>query len=435
MQTENLKRAIMSNAGYKEAFNSGKSLKPSKIDDFEETFSKESWVVKVTRGDSKHAGTMVFPRGSGQQIRGILFGSARPSLLIFDDLEDKETINNEEIRAARWTWFNGDAMKTIDRYSPDNYQVVYIDTVKHQDCMLLKLMESSDWTTLNLSACDENYKTLAPSYMTQVDLDELIRVAEEDGTDDVFAMEYMNEPISRKKASFKKEYFKSYAESDLKLAENPNIESVVILDPGKTVSNASDRTAIVCWGLDMSNGRKYVRDVDNGLFLPDEMYSRLFDMAVRNNARVIGYEKTGLNEFITTPLEEAMLRAGHQFELIPLNARQGQGEYSGKGKGKIGRIASLISYYRRGEIWHNEACCGPLEYQLLSFPKSRFWDVMDAAAYIVEMISLGGRLYCPAYKGGEDTIVKFSTKCTSENEYAALERQYEPVLEDAWMCA
>ena len=55
--------------------------------------------------------------------------------------------------------------------------------------------------------------------------------------------------------------------------------------------------------------------------------------------------------------------------------------------GKAGRVAALAPYYRQGLVWHNSHSCRALEEQLLSFPHSRKWDVMDAAAYAVYVMS------------------------------------------------
>jgi len=60
-----------------------------------------------------------------------------------------------------------------------------------------------------------------------------------------------------------------------------------------------------------------------------------------------------------------------------LQARKGIGE-----SGKIARIRTLAPNYRMGYMYHNKANCGNLEGQLLSFPKSKLWDIMDGAAYI-----------------------------------------------------
>jgi len=91
-----------------------------------------------------------------------------------------------------------------------------------------------------------------------------------------------------------------------------------------------------------------------------------------------------------------MLEKGYNFELVPLKARSGGGtEFSGHYGGKKGRIASMVPYYRKGQVYHNLAGCGALETQLMSFPKSKNWDIMDSAAYFVEMLDIGGRYWLP----------------------------------------
>jgi hypothetical protein len=42
-------------------------------------------------------------------------------------------------------------------------------------------------------------------------------------------------------------------------------------------------------------------------------------------------------------------------------------------------------------VYHNPTCCGPLEAQLMSYPRSKYLDVMDVFSYIVEMLELGER--------------------------------------------
>jgi len=115
------------------------------------------------------------------------------------------------------------------------------------------------------------------------------------------------------------------------------------------------------------------------------------------NARAVGVEVTSLNEFIVQPIKNEMSKRGQFFELIELKAR---------GK-KEERIASLVPYYRQGYIYHNSACCGGLEAQLLGFPRSKMWDIMDAAAYVIEMLELGDRYFdSPEEENSEDEFAE-----------------------------
>ncbi|MCK9576860.1 MAG: hypothetical protein M0R51_13225, partial [Clostridia bacterium] len=133
--------------------------------------------------------------------------------------------------------------------------------------------------------------------------------------------------------------------------------------------------------------RYYVRDIVSGKFYPDELYSEMFGMAARLNAKVIGVEETSLNEFIKQPIKNYMHSSGSFYQLIWLTPRGGER--------KAGRIKHLVPLYRQGQIYHNMSCCGGLEAQLLSFPRSKKWDIMDMLAYLVPMLEIGERYFAP----------------------------------------
>jgi hypothetical protein len=59
-----------------------------------------------------------------------------------------------------------------------------------------------------------------------------------------------------------------------------------------------------------------------------------------------------------------------------------------------------------------------LEQQLLMFPRSALWDLMDAEAYIIEMLELGERYFSPP---------DFNT-ADDEAEYKEL--NYENLIDD-----
>jgi len=122
---------------------------------------------------------------------------------------------------------------------------------------------------------------------------------------------------------------------------------------------------------------------------PDEIYDALFGMAIMLGAKVIGIEETSLNEFIRQPIKNEMFKRGTFFELVWLKARGGMK--------KEQRIKELVPYYRGGYIYHNASCANTkkLEQQLLMFPRSALWDLMDAEAYIIEMLELGERYFSP----------------------------------------
>lgn len=388
MQTENIKLSLVSDEGLSEMFGDIR-VNDGNINLGKLNFSKKAWVA--------NGFNIVVPRGGGQQIRGLKWIRYRPDLFIFDDLEDDEEIENEENRKKLKQWFYGAAIKARPMSATADWRMIYIDTIKHEDALIVELLGSKHWESLELSICDSNYKTLAPDFKPQVELDAELEDHREQHIMDVFAREYMSQPISKEDAAFKGEYFRYYNEDDedfKELLNSGRILSILLVDPAKTAKLANAESGLVIWGIDWKTGTMYVRDVRGEHFHPDQLYAAAFEMAGFYNVVAIGLEVTSLNEFITYPFRDYMLRDGRHYEVVELKARRGEGEYSGRGKGKIGRVASLVSYYRRGLVIHNKANCGPLEQQLLSFPRAKRWDVMDAAAYVVEMLEKG-MIYFP----------------------------------------
>jgi len=322
LQAENLKRELVSNTTVGELFGDIKS----------DQWSKDQWIA--------NGETMIMPRGSGQQVRGLLHGNYRPDLIVLDDLEDAESVKSEEQRKKLKEWFYADVCNSVNRSRKD-WKIVVIGTILHEDSLLVNLLESPDWHSVQLSICDDHYNSNWEDFMTSEDVKQLAESYRTSGMLDVFYREYRNMPISTEDAVFKSDYFKYYEEVELR--KNKKIENLLILDPAKTVKMHSAESAIVGIGIDVESNAIYVRDIVSKMMHPDEIYDELFAMAQRLNVRVIGIEVTSLHEFITYPLKNEMVRRGLNYELIELHARGG----SNIEKGKAQRIASLAPFYRQ----------------------------------------------------------------------------------------
>jgi DNA-binding LytR/AlgR family response regulator len=192
------------------------------------------------------------------------------------------------------------------------------------------------------------------------------------------------------------------------------IENLVLVDAAIPVKIHSAHSAIVGVGIDTKSHAIYVRDIDAGMMYPDDLYQRTINMIQRLKARALGVEVTSLNEFITQPFKNELSRQGVLWcEFVELKARGGLASGS-----KENRIRALVPYYRQGLIYHNPTACHGLEAQLLAFPRSKRWDIMDALAYIIEMLDIGDRFFEPP----EDT--------DDEKMFEELARSDEPVLTD-----
>lgn len=419
LQTENLRRELVTNKMVKQCFGPFRH-RGVKRNEFDEVFSKKAWVAYDA---------MVWPRGAGQQVRGVLFKNDRPGLIIVDDLEDPDQIENDDIRNGWHQWLYADVIKSFPRFH-QNWKIVYIDTLKHEDSTLQKLLDSKEWKSVRLEGCDDNFEATAPEFMSTEDIKKEWQEHCEAGQEDVFFREVRNLPISTKDSAFQRKYFQYYnitvehsyrEEKDLKLTDaevqmDRDIETVCILDPAKTVKIHSAESAIIGVGIDLAKARLFVRDVVSEKMYPDEIYDELFGMGLRLGAKVLGIEVTSLNEFIKQPVKSEMFRrstkGGKFFELIWLTPRGGD-------KKQL-RIKELVPWYRQGYIYHNARCANiqALEAQLLMFPRSKLWDIMDALAYIIYMMEQGERYFVPPDEDPNDI----------EAEYQQLVDDYEDPL-------
>ena len=370
MQSENLKRELTTNHIIRSIFGPIKSSVPS------DAFTKDMWVTE--------GGTLVFPRGTGQQVRGILHNDERPDLIIGDDLEDSESVRSEDQRKKLKEWWFADVLGSTSRFRK-NWKIVVIGTLLHEDSLLANLMDDPNWVHLNIDICDDNYNSLWPDFMSNEDIRKLAETYRAQGLLDTFFREYRNKAISTEDATFLQSYFKYYDEGESNLSKSKAIENVVIIDPAKTTKLHSAHSAVVGVGINLGANRIYLRDVSAGMFHPDKLYDEAIKMAQRIKANVIAIEVTSLNEFITYPLRNELMRRGIEIELVELHARAK----------KEDRIAGLVPFYRRGLVYHNKAVSTPLEEQLLSFPRAKRFDIMDAFAYIVELLEQGERYFYP----------------------------------------
>ncbi len=344
-------------------------------------FTKEQWVTS--------SGTMVMPRGAGQAVRGLLFNNDRPDLFLLDDLEDDESVMSELQRMKMQQYLYDAVLNAVD-YKEDNWRVILIGTLLHEASLLaiiedeyhkcIKAGRKPPWHVINLSICDEKYKSYWPEAYSDTWIQEKLQEYAAMGMLDSFAREFMGLPVSSD-SNFKKSYFQRYNEAELSEDIRKRLINIVLLDPAKTVTSTSCESAIVVWGVDPIGQSYYLRDIVSGRHHPDEVVDFALDAAMRWGAKVLGVEVTSLNEWITYPIINEMVRTNRNIQLLELKAR---------GK-KEDRSGAMLPYYRRKQVFHNQAIADLIEIPLLSWPRCKKWDTIDAMSYLPEALKLGDR--------------------------------------------
>ena len=408
-QSENIKDMLLTNDAIKELWGDQQSNE----------WAIERWTMK----NKCH----FFPRGYGQQLHGMNHRGNRPDLFIIDDVEDPFHMDSDDYRAKVSRWFWQSLYGCLDQ-SRDDWRIVIIGTMSHQDCILARIMKDEKqlaaegkppaWNVVHLALCDEAFNSTDENYMGTEAVKAMADKFRRAGELDSFYRQYMNIPIADENKIFRDEHFKYYDEHDLP----KTLEHFVIMDPAKTAKLTSADTAIVGVSFDYSSGYYYIRDIVHGKMHPDEMHARAIEMAMRLKAWGIGVEITGLNEHVTSPLKnEIIRRTGGKLKVIELHAR-------GKKEDRIKH--SLGALYRQGLVFHNKANSAVLENQLRFFPNSDLIDVADAVSYISEIIEKGDRYFDP--KETAEEIAKDYEDLNSEWEGRPVKRDE---FGDGWLDA
>lgn len=398
-------------------------------------WAEEKGEIELIDGTGK-AFCFIQAKGAGNQIRGLKWGKHRPGLFLVDDLEDKEEAKSEQNRAKLKKWFFGDLMGAMDNSDASDSRLVMIGTIVHQDSLLSNLIDEKaefefdnpddeeaqeafkntkeTFHTVRLEACNDQFESVWPEFISTESIRNRAEAYRRRGLLDIFYMEFRNIVIAGEEATFQQSMFRYYAESSKEFRielKTQQIENVVIIDPAKTANTSSAFTAIVGVGFNSISNRIYFRDCLNKRLKPDEIFKEAVDMALRLKTHVIGVEVTGLDNFITYPFRQYITTRNVFIEIVEIKAI----------KDKDLRIGGLAPFYRANQIYHNEDIHvrGPLESQLLSFPYSKFRDVMDCFANIVKMFDLGNRNFSTTQMYDEKSGLALSI----EDEYEMLRIQ------------
>lgn len=109
-------------------------------------------------------------RGRGGQVRGLNILGQRPDCILFDDVEDKESVKTAEQREKARDWLYSDVMPALPAMDP-NATIFGLGTILHQEALLMVLRLDPDWTTCIFGAIDRDGDPLWEDNMSLADLE------------------------------------------------------------------------------------------------------------------------------------------------------------------------------------------------------------------------------------------------------------------------
>lgn len=321
-------------------------------------------------------------RGAGQQVRGLIWRSRRPQVIIFDDMEStKSTKDIESTNALKkkiYTDFF--PLPDITKY----FRRIYLGTVSRDFSLISLLLSSGDWKKVIAAIVDEQGKTLAPLSYPQDLIDSIRRNYEELGELESFYQEYAMKTVSETKV-FDAGKVKFFDERSIDF-ENGDYITLVLADIARTVKTTSSYTCLVVISVNVLNGDVFLRDELLARLQPSEIHQNAILMCEQWKADALGVETQGLEQHLLEPLRNAILLSGITIILFKLKT-------SMKANSKDYRIRALQPLYKKGRIFHSlslpvksQTGSGTIFEQLANYPNVSLVDGIDCLSHILPVL-------------------------------------------------
>lgn len=351
MQMENIKRELESNELIRAVFG---ELRPKRDD-------PGRWAQDAFETTT---GMAMAARGRGGQIRGLKHGPHRPKKIIFDDLEDKESVSTEEQRKKTRTWFYGDVMPALPELDAEA-TIIGLGTLLHQDALLTYLERDPQWTVVKFGVRDRQGAWVWPENINQQKYDVKRRSAVLAGELSTFIMEYDNKFQSEESAKFRQDMF-TYAEPP----HRSELQVAVYCDPAIGEGPSADKFVVCAVGIE-PRGTIWVLDMFSGRGLsPREQVDKYFEFLLRWRPQKAGIESNAYQKALVHLVREEMFRKKFYMEITPVRNATAKNQ----------RINGILQpRYAAGYVRHVRRF-GDLESQLIDFPNGKHDDAPDAVA-------------------------------------------------------
>lgn len=325
-------------------------------------------------------GIMVGAVGRGGQIRGFGKRAKRPGKIVFDDIEDEESVQSDTQRKKDSSWFFNAAMPAIRKGG----RIFAIGTLLHTDAILNKLIKSSMFTAVRFGAIDRQGLALWSFMLDLEGVEEKKRAAAEVGELPGFFMEYMSEVRTDESRMFPESkiiYLHKGIENFIGIAE--------ALDPAISDDRKADMCAFAVVGIE-AGGQNHVLDFHGQVGMdPFDIVDKYFELHFKWLAHLTpdrakhGIEAIAFQRALVSLVRADMFKRSRihgssaYFEIEPI--------FHGK-IGKVVRIKGILKpkihagYLTFEERWPD------LHNQLTEFPNAKLKDGPDVVAMAVRLL-------------------------------------------------
>jgi predicted phage terminase large subunit-like protein len=350
-------------------------------------FEKEAETELIGRFRDGHKFRVVC-KGALQRMRGLKWERKRPDHVIFDDLEDDEIVLNDQRRDKFRRWFYG-AVRPIVK---SGGKIRGAGTIIHIDSLLNRMMpppRSADtyddgirvhskvkrgWTSLLYRAHTPEFdQILWPEMFTREKLESIRADFADMGMLDVYAQEYLNNPIDESTAKFRRQDFLPMSESDHSRKMHYYVGGDLAIGDLKQ----SAYTVFVVGGVDSDNKLNIV-DVRRGRWDGPEIVEEMFNIHMRYQPDIFKVEEENIMRGIGGFLFDEMERRNLWINL----------DTERPVKDKDQRATGIAAMMRMGRVkFDKEADWYPdFEDEVAMFPRNPRKDQVDAFAWLGTLV-------------------------------------------------
>ena len=317
----------------------------------------------------------IIAKGAEQKLRGMLAGyGKRPDLVIIDDLLNEELVANKDRRDKLRRWVYGSLIPCRSR----DGIIRFVGTPMNLDDPLESLMPKDNakttvvedlkiwskrkigmWKSVKYKAHNHDYsKLLWPARNTKQFFEELKQDFHDQGIPEVYACEYLCNPIDDSIRYFRRGDFLSMTEEDRK----KNKTFYITADLAISQKERADYTAIVVGGMD-SNGQLHIIQCIRDRLEANDIVTTLLTLQKIYNPIAVGIEDTQITKAIGPYLNRAMQESGVYMNLLMLKPHR---------QDKIQRARSIQARMRAGMVKFDKSAewWPDFEDECMSFPRA-----------------------------------------------------------------
>jgi predicted phage terminase large subunit-like protein len=191
-----------------------------------------------------------------------------------------------------------------------------------------------------------------------------------------FSSQYLNEVIPDTDATFRREWFHHYDETELR---GRPLNKFTAVDPAISLDKEADYTAMVTVGVDHFHNW-YILDIFRDRVTPHQLIEQLYIIYERWHPIEIAIEDVAFQKVLQYSINEEGRKRHKYLPIVEVRPEE---------RSKDERIRGLQPLYANGVVLHNKGLVynDYLEDELTRFPRGKHDDIVDALSYLKDIVS------------------------------------------------